>query len=95
MVIFIKSKFQKISKLKNINRNKISIDNIYIYQMPQKLEQYLKEVEGLINNGLKTDSNTLKSLKDMQKEMTKEMMKEIKEMKKGDNRKKKEKMTSN
>jgi hypothetical protein len=31
----------------------------------------------------------------MQKEMTKEMMKEIKEMKKGDNRKKKEKMTSN
>jgi hypothetical protein len=63
--------------------------------MPQKLEQYLKEVEGLINNGLKTDSNTLKSLKDMQKEMTKEMMKEIKEMKKGDNRKKKEKMTSN
>ena len=27
--------------------------------MPQKLEQYLKEVEGLINNGLKTDSNTL------------------------------------
>ena len=59
MVIFIKSKFQKISKLKNIYRNKISIDNIYIYQMPQKLEQYLKEVEGLINNGLKTDSNTL------------------------------------
>jgi len=63
--------------------------------MPQKLEQYLKEVEGLINNGLKTDSNTLKSLKDMQKEMTKEMMKEIKEMNKGKNRKKKEKMTSN
>ena len=63
--------------------------------MPQKLEQYLKEVEGLFNYGLKTDSNTLQSLKDMQKEMTKEMMKEIKEMKKGDNRKKKEKMTSN
>ena len=26
--------------------------------MPPKLEQYLKGVEGLINNGLKTDSNT-------------------------------------
>ena len=62
--------------------------------MPQKLEQYLKGVEGLINNGLKIDSNTLQSLKDMQKEMTKEMMKEIKEMNKGKNRKKKEKMTS-
>ncbi len=59
--------------------------------MPPKLEQYLKEVEGLIINGLKTDSNTLKSLKDMQKEMTKEMMKEIKAMKKGKSRKKTEK----
>ena len=60
--------------------------------MPPKLEQYLKEVEGLINNGLKTDSNTLQSFKDMEKEMMKEMMKE---MNKGKNRKKKEKMTSN
>ncbi len=59
--------------------------------MPPNLEQYLKEVEGLINNGLKTDSKTLQSLKDMQKEM----MKEIKEMNKGKNRKKNEKMTSN
>ena len=50
--------------------------------MPQKLEQYLKGVEGLINNGLKTDSNTLQSLKVMHKEMTKEMMNEIKEMNK-------------
>ena len=41
--------------------------------MPQKLEQYLKEVEGLFNNGLKTDSNTLQSLKDMQKEMNKRL----------------------
>ncbi len=63
--------------------------------MPPKLEQYLKEVEGLINNGLKTDLNTLQSLTDMQKEMTKEMMTEIKEINKGKNRKKKEKMTSN
>ena len=63
--------------------------------MPQKLEQYLKGVEGLINNSLKTDSNTLQSLKVMHKEMTKEMMNEIKEMNKGKNRKKKEKMTSN
>ena len=61
--------------------------------MPQKLEQYLKEVEGLINNGLKTDSNTLQSLKDMQEEMTKEMMKEIKEMNKGKNRKKRKKIS--
>ena len=50
--------------------------------MPQKLEQYLKGVEGLINNGLKTDSNTLQSLKVMHKEMTKEMMNEIKEKRK-------------
>ncbi len=59
--------------------------------MPQKLDQYLKGVEGLINNGLKTDSNTLQSFKDMEKEMMKEMMKEMKEMNKGKNRKKKEK----
>ena len=58
--------------------------------MTQKERHFL-----LINNGLKTDSNTLQSLKDMQKEMTKEMMNEIKEMNKGKNRKKKEKMTSN
>ena len=63
--------------------------------MPQKLNQYLKEVEGFIQNGLKTDSNTLQSLKVMHKEMTKEMMNEIKEMNKGKNRKKKEKITSN
>ena len=56
--------------------------------MPPKLEQYLKGVEGLINNGLKTDSNTLQSLKVMHKEITNEMMNEIKE-------RKKKKMTSN
>ncbi len=46
--------------------------------MPQKLNQYLKEVEGFINNGLKTYSNTLQSFQDMEKEMMKVMMKEIK-----------------
>ena len=63
--------------------------------MPPKLEQYLKGVEGLINNGLRTDSNTLQSLKVMHKEMTKEMMNEIKEMNKGKIERKKKKMTSN
>jgi hypothetical protein len=65
--------------------------------MPQKLNQYLKELEGFqervlsMHNGLKTDSNTLQSFMDMEKEMMKAMMKEIKKMNKGKNNNKKEK----
>ena len=53
--------------------------------MPQKLNQYLKELEGFsdrvlsMHNGLKTDSNTLQSFMDMEKEMIKEMNKGKKE----------------
>jgi hypothetical protein len=74
-------------------RNKISIDNIYIYIiMPQKLNQCLKELEkfkdkALSMHGLKINSNTLQSFMDMEKEM-------IKEINKGKNRGKKEENNS-
>ena len=62
--------------------------------MPQKLNEYLKELEGFkdralsMHNPLKVNPNTLQSFMDMEKEMAKEMNK-------GKNRKKKEKITSN
>ena len=61
--------------------------------MPQKLDQYLKELEGFrdralkMNDALKTNPDSLQSFMDMEKEIAKEMNK-------GKNRKKKEKMTS-
>ena len=62
--------------------------------MPQKLNEYLKELEGFrdkalsMHNDLKINPNTLQSFMDMEKEMAKEMNK-------GKTRKKKEKITSN
>ena len=66
--------------------------------MPQKINQYVKQLEGFqdralsMQHALKINPNTLQSFMDMEKEIAKEM---AKEMNKGKNRKKKEKITSN
>ncbi len=62
--------------------------------MPQKLDQHLKELEGFrfralnMHNALKINPDSLQSFMDMEKEIAKEM-------KKGKNSEKKEKITSN
>ncbi len=62
--------------------------------MPQKLDQYLKELEEFwdralnMHNALKINPDSLQSFMDMEKEIAKEMNN-------GKNRKKKEKITSN
>ncbi len=62
--------------------------------MPQKLDQYLKELEGFrdralkMNDALKINPDSLQSFMDMENEIAKEMNK-------GKNRKKKENITSN
>jgi len=62
--------------------------------MPQKLDQHLKELEGFrdralsMHHALKINPDSLQSFMDMEKQMAKEMNK-------GKNRKKKEKITSN
>ena len=62
--------------------------------MPQKINQYLKELEGFrdralsMHHALKINPDSLQSFMDMEKQMAKEMNK-------GKNRKKKEKITSN
>ena len=62
--------------------------------MPLKINQYLKELEGFrdralsMHHTMKINPDSFQSFVDMEKEM-------LKEMNKGKNRKKKEKMTSN
>ena len=62
--------------------------------MPQKIDQYLKELEGFrdralsMHNALKINPDSLQTFMDMEKEIAKEANK-------GKNRKKKEKTTSN